>query len=159
MSEVGRIWDLLQRAHEGDAWHGPSLRELLADVNAERAAARPISGTHTIWEIVDHLAAWEDIVRRRLDGEHIEEVAPGISFPEAPARDAEAWRSSVQRLESGHHRLRQTLSALDDQALSTTAPGRDYPTYVMVYGVLQHDLYHAGQIALLKKALGLPTTA
>jgi uncharacterized damage-inducible protein DinB len=159
MSEVGRIWDLLQRAHEGDAWHGPSLRELLADVNAERAAARPLPGAHTIWELVDHIASWEDVVRRRLEGEHIEEIPTPASFPTPASLDAAAWRESVQRLESGHRRLRQTISALGDQALSATAPGRDYPTYVMLYGVLQHDLYHAGQIALLKKAQGLPTTA
>jgi len=68
MEETKRIADQLQRAFEGEAWHGPSLRELLAEVSAEKAASRPLALAHNIWEIVLHVAAWHGGVKRRLDG-------------------------------------------------------------------------------------------
>ena len=82
MSEVGRIWDLLQRSFEGDVWHGPALRPLLQDVTAEEAAARPIAGAKTIWETVLHVMAHEDACRRRLEGEPVGELPARESWPE-----------------------------------------------------------------------------
>ena len=68
MTEVERISEQIRRAFEGKAWHGPSVLELLADVRADRAAARPIAGAHTICELVHHIAAWEDMVGRVSQG-------------------------------------------------------------------------------------------
>ena len=152
MSEVERMVDQLRRAYEGEAWHGPPLKEILAGITAEQAARRPVANAHSVWELVLHIAAWESIVRRRLAGEAVE-ATPEQDWP--PVRDTGqvAWRSALADLERGHLQLRQSIALLADDQLSGKAPGKDYSLYVMLHGVVQHDLYHAGQIALLKKAL------
>jgi uncharacterized damage-inducible protein DinB len=155
MSETGRIWDLLQRSFEGDVWHGPALRPLLQDVTSHQAAARPIAGARTIWETVLHLAAHEDAVRRRIEGEPVGELPPQESWPAVTDESAPAWRRSRERFEEVHRRLRRALGAVPDARLNETVPGRDYPFYVMLYGLVQHALYHAGQIVLLQQAQGL----
>jgi uncharacterized damage-inducible protein DinB len=106
MTETHRINSQLERAYEGEAWHGPSLRELLDGVSAAQAASRPIPNAHSIWELVNHII------------------------------------------------LREAIKRIDDAKLDETATAMNYSNYFMLHGVVQHDLYHAGQIALLKKALG-----
>jgi uncharacterized damage-inducible protein DinB len=150
MTEIERIADQLDRAFAGEAWLGSSLRETLADVTAEVARGKPIARAHSIWEIVLHIAAWEDAVRRRLEGEPVD-LSPEEDWPPVPEASAEAWRETLARLESHHQGLRGALSRLTESRLSDGVPGKDYSVYFMLHGVIQHDLYHAGQIALLKK--------
>jgi uncharacterized damage-inducible protein DinB len=152
MDEIKRIDEQLRRAFEGQAWHGPSLRELLADVTAAQATARPVSRAHSIWEIVRHIAAWHEGVRRRLEGERVELSAEEDWPPVANTPEA-AWEDAVAALERTHTELRRTMSRLTDARLQEVVTGTDYSVDVMLHGLIQHDLYHAGQIALLKKAL------
>src|SRR2546425_7694088 len=92
VSETRRIADQLERAFEGEAWHGPSLREVLAQVTAPRAAARPIPSAHTIGEIAAHVAAWEDAVRRRLEGELVE-LSEAQDWPRIDDTGEAAWKA------------------------------------------------------------------
>ena len=150
MSEIARIADQLRRAQQGDAWHGPSLREVLDGVSAERAAARPVPGAHTIWEIVLHVAAWRSIVARRLRGEGVEDVSPDQDWP--PVRDTKvaAWHEARAGLERAHEVVLQAIAELDDSRLADKTPaGTTF--YELLHGVVQHDVYHAGQIAILRK--------
>ncbi len=156
MSESGRIWDLLQRAYEGgDAWRGPSLRELLESVTAPPAAARPIAGTKTIWELLLHLTLYEDVVRRRIEGEPIGELSEEEAWPAPESTSPTVWRKALEAFEEGHRRLRQTVAGFSDARLTDVVPGRDYPFYVMLYGAIQHLLYHAGHIEMLMLAQGV----
>jgi len=150
MTEIQRIADQLRRAYEGEAWHGPSLRELLSSVTAAQAARRPLPGAHTIWELVLHIAAWESIVRRRLGGEAVE-ATPEQDWP--PVRDTSdaAWKKTLEELARSHLALRESVAALSDDQLRQKVAGQNYSIYGMLHGLIQHDLYHAGQIALLKK--------
>ncbi len=152
MSEVERIVDQLRRAYEGEAWHGPPLKQILAGITAEQAARRPVANAHSIWELVLHIAVWESVVSRRLAGE-IVQPSPEQDWP--PVRDTSeaAWKKALAELERGHMQLRQSIAALSDARLMDKVPGKDDSVYVLLHGVVQHDLYHAGQIALLKKAL------
>jgi uncharacterized damage-inducible protein DinB len=154
MTETHRINSQLKRAYEGQAWHGPSLRELLDGVMAEQAAARPIPNAHTIWELVNHVIAWEKITRRRLEGETIVEIPDEINFPPVNDPSEAAWQAALQSLEASNRDLREAIKRIDDAKLNETVPATNYSNYFMLHGVVQHDLYHAGQIALLKKALG-----
>ena len=155
MREVVRIGSQLKRAFEGGAWHGSSLRELLADVSAEQAASRPLGGAHSIWEIVLHIAAWQDFVRRALEGEPLPTNLPEEeNWPPVGDEGGAAWRAAAQSLGEGNKRLRDALRTLGDEDLDRVVAGRDYTVYFMLHGVLQHSLYHAGQIALLNKATG-----
>ena len=148
--EVDRIEDQLTRAFEGGAWHGPSLLEVLKDVPAASAAAKPIPGAHSIWEIVLHVAAWEAAARRRFSGEPVE-LTDAEDWPAVGDTGVAAWAAALERLRTGHHALRRAVAKLSDARLKEAVPGAEYSCYFLAHGVIQHDLYHAGQIALLKK--------
>lgn len=154
-TETARMWDLLQRAYGGNVWHGPGLRELVESVTAKQAAAQPVPGARSIWQIVLHVTAYEDVVRRRMSGEHIEELPPEQGWPEVADTSARAWHDARECFETGHVRLREALGRFPEGMLDETVPGRDYPYYLMLYGVIQHALYHAGQIVVLTQAQGL----
>jgi len=152
-SESARIADQLRRAFDGEAWHGDSLFEILAGVTEARAAARPIAGAHTIWELALHVAAWDGAVLRRLGGAAVE-LSDAENFP--PVRDASAagWRAALAQVRRGHAELVAAVASLPDSRLDDMVPGKEgahYTFYYMLHGVVQHELYHAGQIALLKK--------
>ena len=153
MSEVERIHDQLRRSYEGTAWSGPSLRKILEGVTAAQAAASPVASVHSIWELVHHIAAWEDIARRRIEGERVdtEDIPMEENFPPVEDTSDAAWEASLAHLDAVHHRLRDAITRLTDADLERRIPGTRYTIYFLLHGVIQHDLYHAGQIALLKK--------
>ena len=154
MSETHRINSQLKRAYQGEAWHGPSLRELLDGVTAAQAAARPIANAHSIWELVNHIIAWEQIVRQRLEGETLNEIPNEMNFPPVSDNGEDAWQATLRALEASNQALRNSIKQMGqagDAKLEETVPGMAYTNYFMLHGAIQHDLYHAGQIALLKK--------
>jgi uncharacterized damage-inducible protein DinB len=153
MSEVARIGSQLKRATEGGAWHGPALLELLADVSAGRAASRPIPGAHSIWEIVLHVAAWQNFAARALGGEPMPTNLPDEEdWPPVADAGEDAWRAAVSSLGEAGKRLRDALRRFPDEDLERIVEGREYNFYFLLHGVVQHGLYHAGQIATLKRA-------
>jgi uncharacterized damage-inducible protein DinB len=152
-SEAARIADQLRRAFDGEAWHGDSLFEILEGVTAARAAARPIEGAHTIWELALHVAAWDGAVLRRLGGAAVE-LSDAENFPPVTDASAAAWRAALAQVRRGHEELVAAAASLPDSRLDDMVPGKEgahYTFYYMLHGVVQHELYHAGQIALLKK--------
>jgi uncharacterized damage-inducible protein DinB len=151
MSEVANILDELRRIHDGDAWHGAALKESLSGVSAEQAAARPGAGAHSIWELVRHVTAWENVFRLRLEGHPVTEPEEG-DFPPVGDVSEESWAETLRRLDDSHERLLRTVAGLDDSVLPETVPGKDYSTRFLLDGVVRHHVYHAGQIALLKKS-------
>jgi uncharacterized damage-inducible protein DinB len=149
-SETARIADQLERSFQGDAWHGPALLELLAGVNAAMASSRPIPDAHSIWELVLHVSAWEGAILRRLEGEALQLEGSG-NFPEIQDVSERAWQNTVENLNRKHHELVKAIAAMPGSGLKELVPGKDYDFYFMLHGAVQHALYHAGQIALLKK--------
>jgi len=138
---------------DGEPWHGPALDALLAGVSAETAAARPIPGAHTLWEVALHLTGWTDAVRRRLDGETVDEPAAG-DFPTPPSATERAWAEAKDGLRRAHERLVERVGSLSDADLDARASGRDYAVRFMVRGAIAHTAYHSGQIGLLRKLGG-----
>lgn len=153
MAESQRIADQLTRSLSGRAWHGSSLDELLQTVDAETAAAHPIGDAHSIWEIVLHLTAWTEVVHRRLLGERIDDLPAARDWPAVGRPSATAWREQRERLASATATLRDALLALADERLSEAPAGGRDSVYVHLHGLVQHNAYHGGQIAMLKKAL------
>lgn len=151
MKETERIRDQLQRAFAGDAWHGPSVLEILENVTASQAATRPIPGAHSIWELVLHIKAWSDACRRRLAGDRAE-LADEENFPAIDDTSDEAWQNTQMRLRESHQRLNEAIAAVDETRLDHPILEGMPSVYITLHGAVQHSLYHAGQIAILKKA-------
>jgi uncharacterized damage-inducible protein DinB len=160
MSEIARIIDELSREHDGDPWHGSPLLHILEGIAASQASARPIAGGHSIWEVVLHVTAWKNEVRRRLSGAEAALPEEG-DWPEVGDPSGERWREARGRLQRAQKDLLAAVRKLPEEKLyaATNDPrdrslGAGVSYYVLLHGLVQHDTYHAGQIALLKKAAG-----
>lgn len=152
-SAVDLLRRLLDESYEQKAWQGPNLRGSLRGVTAAQAAWRPATGRHSIWELVVHAAYWKYAVGRMLAG------GKRGAFPEkgsnwfarsGPSAER-AWKADVANLDAQHRNLREAVGALAPSDLGRKPPGSRYTTDTLVYGVASHDVYHTGQIQLLKR--------
>jgi uncharacterized damage-inducible protein DinB len=151
-NEVVRILGQIEGSFEPGAWHGPSIRELLTGVTAALAAERIAPGAHSIWELVVHIAAWENAARRMAEGES-GDVPEERNFPALPGVSEAAWQTAIATLNAEHAALLDAVARLVDRQLDESVAGRSFSLYFLLHGVVQHNLYHAGQIALLKRVL------
>jgi len=154
MSESARLADQIRRAFEGDAWHGDSVLEILAGVDAKTAAAHPLKNAHSIWELVLHIMAWDGAVLRRSEG-LVAELSDEQNFPPVTDTSEAAWRKAIEQLKTTYDQLVKAVAAFPDSRLQEQVPGKREKYHTFFYnfsGIVQHELYHAGQIALLKKA-------
>jgi uncharacterized damage-inducible protein DinB len=151
MSEIERITDQAKKMFAGEAWHGPSIQEVLAGVDANLAAAHPIPGAHSIWELLEHLTATQAVLLRRIRGESAGLKEEEFWPPVPPATEA-AWAETVGRLTRQETELRQAIAAFPEERLDARLTKEGTSAYNNFHGQVQHNAYHAGQIALLKKA-------
>lgn len=151
MSEISFIVDQLKRAFDGEAWHGPALMEILENVDAKTAAARPISQAHCLWELVIHLTGWEQVVCRRLQGQ-VATLSDAQNFGHLDSTTEASWQIAITKLRKTHTELINLVAALPEGRLADHVPEKDYDVRFMLYGAVQHAAYHAGQIAILKRA-------
>lgn len=155
-TEIDRIRDQYRRAFDGEAWHGPSVLSILNGVTAEQAAAHPIPGAHSIWELTLHIAAWERACKRRLEGDPAQ-LTDEEDWEPITDTSAAAWESTKQHLIDNHRELLNVIGNVAESRLNepiiTNSTATYSSVYVTLHGGVQHDLYHAGQIAILKKAL------
>jgi uncharacterized damage-inducible protein DinB len=145
----------IRLAHDGDAWHGPGLAEILRDVTPVQAASRPVPNAHSIWELVLHLTGWTREVTRRLEGAQAGEPAEG-DWPAVGVVSSANWDLAKRALAQAHHELAAAVTRASKERLATRVSGKgdNAETYEeMLHGLAQHDAYHGGQISLLKKAL------
>ena len=150
---ISRLEEQLCWALEGEAWHGPSVLEVLEGVSAEQAAAHPIAGAHSIWELVLHLCGTYGLVLRRLGGDG-RQLTESEDWPAVPEPNAENWNDSIRILKQLNEDLRHAVRRFPEDRLDQPlVPEAPYTAYTQFIGVTQHNLYHAGQMALLKKAL------
>jgi DinB superfamily len=157
-TECLRIADQLRRAFAGDAWHGPSLKKLLADVTPEQANAHPVATAHSIWELVMHIEVWTQAAAAAVGGVPMPKIV-GTEKDWPPVTDSspEAWTTALSRMMKTREQFARGIETFSDARLSETVPGRQYDFYYLFHGVIQHSLYHAGQIALLKKSSAVKT--
>jgi uncharacterized damage-inducible protein DinB len=153
LSEVKRIARQLQASLTGPAWHGPSLLEILEGVTEDEARRHPVAAAHSMAEIVPHITAWMSAADRRLAGAPIE-LEGDADWP--PVTNAFDWSAAMQDLRAAAGALGARIRSLTDDELTTIrvrGAGQEYSAYVLLHGVVQHNLYHAGQLAMLKKAI------
>jgi uncharacterized damage-inducible protein DinB len=159
MTETERLIDELQRAADGDPWHGPSLRDLLDDLDVHMANARPIAGAHTISELVLHVTAWTREVTRRMHDGVARDPVDGDWPPSTIATD-EDWNAALAAFDAANAGLVAAVAAAGDAQLDERVRDLRDPSneggvsrYVTLHGIAQHHAYHGGQISLLKAAL------
>lgn len=158
MREVERIVDQLSRAFSGNAWHGPAVLETLAGVTAKQATAHRIDDAHSIWELALHIEAWTRAGHRRLQGDRAQ-LSDAENFPSITSPDEVTWKQVQESIKQAHDELAAAILQLDDSRLDQPIIEGMSSVYVTLHGVIQHSLYHAGQIAILKKAISERQTA
>jgi uncharacterized damage-inducible protein DinB len=153
MSELRLLLRLLDQGFDHAAWHGPTLGGAIRGLSAKEAAWRPGKGRHNVWEIVLHTAYWKYAVRRRLTGGPLGEFPrEGSNWPALPSKlDERTWRADVRLLKDEHRKLRRAAAALSPNVLGRRVGKQRWTHSETVHGVAMHDLYHAGQIQLLKR--------
>lgn len=149
-TEIERIKDQMQKTFYKDAWHGGSVMEFLSEIGAEEAASRPLKARHSIWELVQHMETWKRVARKAVEGLKMGRISPEEDWLPIGSTGEEAWARTVESLKEEHEALAGALSRLSEERLEATAPGRSYTFYTLLHGVIHHDLYHLGQIAILK---------
>lgn len=154
---VGQLLEILARAYDRKSWHGTNLRGSIRGLDPAAASRRPAPGRHNVWELVVHAAYWKYVVRRRLTGEKRGsfplEGSDWFTRPDRDHRGASAWKQDVALLGAMHQALVEVVGALTDRDLDRAATGASVTPFELIAGVAAHDLYHAGQIQVIKRLL------
>lgn len=146
----------LQRQHDGEPWHGPSRETVLEGITASMATWRPAKDAHSIWALVLHMRSWTREVMRRLEGSVPGEPADG-DWPAVPAKaDDAAWQATLASLQASHEELIALVKTLSEDQLNERVKARPgeqqgIPNRAMLYSLAEHDIYHTGQVAMLKR--------
>jgi uncharacterized damage-inducible protein DinB len=144
-TEMERIVRQLEKTFQGHPWHGPSITQTLEGLTEQQSQQR-IGKGHSILELVLHMIAWRTFVCERLEGNDVADVAEDLNFP-TDGRWPQAW----QLLQQSQHRLLSAVQKFPIEKLDELVPNRRYTYYTMLHGVLQHDIYHLGQMVYLIK--------
>ena len=151
MRDTQRILDHYEGVLDGDAWHGDAIWPTLDRISPQQAAARPVPAAHTIWEIVLHMTFWENVGAQRLSGARAGLVEE-LNFPAMPDPTDESWSKTLDEFRASNERFREALRRLDPAKLDDLSAAGKRTFYGEAHGVIEHHVYHLGQIALLKKA-------
>jgi uncharacterized damage-inducible protein DinB len=151
LSEISFLLRLLDEGFDRKAWHGPNMRGAVRGLSAAQAAWRPAPGRHNIREVVVHATYWKYAVRRRLTGGKRGAFGePGSNWFVRTGSEG-SWRQDVAHLGEEHRLLREAVGKADSRLLRACPPGKKYSNADMILGAAFHDVYHAGQIQLLKR--------
>jgi uncharacterized damage-inducible protein DinB len=153
--EITLLLQLLDEAYDKKTWHGTNLRGSLRGLTVEQATWRVESNRHNIWEIAMHCAYWKYTVRRRLLGEKRGSFPQkGSNWFKRPTESTEdAWKEDLHLLGETHRTLRAAVESFPVSTLHMTTVQSKYPNIFVIYGVANHDIYHAGQIQLIKRLM------
>jgi uncharacterized damage-inducible protein DinB len=143
------IIELLRRTFDGAAWHGPSVMETLRKVLPEELGHR-IGNSHTLIELVEHMTAWRRFAIEKMRGNTTYDVDEQANFPKVDPNQ-ESWQITLQQFEDSQLLLLEQLEQMDDSRLEQLVEGRNYSYSIMLHGLIHHDVYHLGQIVLLRK--------
>lgn len=149
-SEVRRISALIKSCFNGPAWHGPAVLETLKEVQFHQLGRR-INDSHNIIELVNHMASWKVFIIKKLEGDAEFDVVGDFNFTKIDTPTEEDWKNAQKRLKTIHEELMDKLKTTEDSVLLEGVPGRSYNFFFLLTGIVNHDLYHLGQIKLLQK--------
>jgi uncharacterized damage-inducible protein DinB len=150
MNEVKFLRDQIETTFKGDSWHGPNLVKTLEGIDIEQAKKRPLGERHSIWELTDHMSFWIEEVWKSIKNRSSLNPDKRTDWPEM-GTTAEEWKHSINRMEAAVNMTLDALTEWDDKDLEIKVPGTNYTFKQILHGVVHHNLYHAGQINVLKK--------
>lgn len=151
-TESKRIAALLAKTYTGEAWHGPAVMEVLSEIGPAQWETR-VGDSHSVIELVAHMITWRRFVIKQLQGDAAYKVTDAENFPTISTPDATEWGKQLALLDHSQMELVALLENTADEKLEEIVPGRSYSFYGMLHGIIQHDLYHLGQVVLLGKYL------
>src|SRR5690349_7544513 len=152
--QIQQLLTIVDQAYDRKSWHGTNLRGSIRGLTEVQSAWRPARGRHNIHELVVHAAYWKyDVWRRLAGGERGSFPLTGSNWFERPAPDVKRWRDDVALLGRVHRDLRAAIAALPADALTRTLPSSEMIPFTLIAGIAAHDLYHAGQIQLVKSLM------
>ena len=150
--EVNRVMEMLSNTYNGSAWHGASMLEILKGIDAVQAF-QATDHIHRICELVQHITTWRIYAIKKLEGDKQFDVSKEDNWKSFDRQDEEAWKDILTQLDESQTKLISALKHFPDEKLQDTVPGKAYDFYTLIHGVIQHDLYHLGEIALLAREL------
>jgi uncharacterized damage-inducible protein DinB len=149
MRQAERIADSYRAATAKGAWYGPSLAELLAQISPELATTPPVPGSHTISALLQHLLLWNERIRNTSDSNSLPRWQPERDWAEPPI----PWNELVSRWSQSCELLEEKIRNFPIEDLAKQVPGRTYPYETMFHGIVEHTIYHSGQIAMVLSML------
>lgn len=149
-TEIQRIIHLFENTFTGNAWHGPAVMEVLSDLTVEETLNK-IGNSHTIAELVEHMITWRQFVVKKLEGDALYDVTEAENFRSVSTITEKDWKATLERLQLSQDTLLSLLKSITDEKLNEIVGKRDYNYYTLLHGIIQHDIYHLGQIVLMRK--------
>jgi uncharacterized damage-inducible protein DinB len=149
VSQTARIADSYRAATVKGAWYGPSLGELLSQISLELATTRPVPGAHSISELLQHLLLWNERIRNTSDRNSLPRWEPEKDWAEPPI----PWNELLTRWSESRELLEEKIRNFPVEDLAKQVPGRNYPYGTLFHGVVEHTIYHSGQIAMVLSML------
>lgn len=153
--EINQLDEMFRGAAQGKTWHGQSVWETLKNISAEEAAAHPIPDSHSIWDYLLHIINWREYAIQILsnDEPYIIELNTEKDWTTITDFSQEAWKTALELYKKSTDELSEAIKKIDDSKLEEIVPKQNFTFHTVLHGVIQHDIYHSGQIVLLKKIL------
>jgi uncharacterized damage-inducible protein DinB len=152
-TEISHIKNMLKYNWEGPMWYGGHITAVLADITREKALRKPAAGAHNIYELVMHMLCWRNFVLELLKGNtsYKVEINSETDWPVKYEVTEESWKKTLAELENNQTELMAALENFEEAKLGEVVPERNFKWHVLLHGLIHHDIYHSGQIAILKK--------
>jgi hypothetical protein len=151
MNELARLQNLMQQTYSGKCFYGDSITKVFSDIDPAQAVWIPSDGgNHSIWQIVLHMTGWLNIIRERLTSPVLVNLSDELNYPAPPLGTHDNWNATLDAFHAAHNGLSEAIGQFPEAKLESQVPGRAYTFDVLLHGAIHHNLYHLGQIALIK---------
>jgi DinB family protein len=151
MNELARLQNLMQQTYSGKCFYGDSITKVFSDIDPAQAVWIPgDGGNHSIWQIVLNMTGWLNIIRERLTSPVLVNLSEELNYPSPPLGTHDNWNATLDAFHAAHDGLSEAIGVLPETKLESEVPGREYTFDVLLHGAIHHNLYHLGQIAMIK---------
>lgn len=152
-SEISRLQQMLQNSWDGNMWHGTNLKQVLEGIDFGKAFRKPTAGSHNIYELLMHMHCWRKFTVEQLKGNssYQVELNSETDWPVKYEQTEASWKTGLALFKKSQEEIMASFSNLKEEMLDEMVPGRKFTWYALIHGLIHHDIYHSGQISILKK--------